>query len=156
MNLNLPDKHLKREEYLDLRNRIVSFVHGTMGLLLSGYHYYFLHTECGWKNTELEKFIITNSFGYFAYDFVVMCYFGLMDTGMFIHHFICIFGMMVCLAQNISANYLVAGLFVSEVSNPVMHARMVIKHLGMRYTKSYEVAEFSYISNLFNSIIYLI
>lgn len=39
------------------------------------------------------------------------------------------------------------GLFISEVSNPIMHARMVLKHLNRRYTKAYEVAELSYISN---------
>ena len=47
MNLNIPDKHLKREDHLDLRNRIVSCLHGIMSLVLSGYHYYFLLGECG-------------------------------------------------------------------------------------------------------------
>lgn len=145
MSLNLPDKHLKREDYLDLRNRIVSFFHGTMSLFLSGYHYYFLLGECGQANSDFEKLIILNSAGYFTYDFVAMAYFGLLDKGMFVHHFMCILGMLICLYENISANYLVAGLFISEISNPIMHARMVLKHLGLRYTKAYEVSEFSYI-----------
>ena len=74
-----------------------------------------------------------------------MAYFGLLDKGMFVHHFMCVIGMSTCLYENISANYLVAGLFISEISNPIMHVRMVLKHLGLRYTKSYEVSEFSYI-----------
>ena len=75
-----------------------------------------------------------------------MAYFRLLDAGMTIHHTICVIGMSICLVQNVSANYVVAGLFVSEVSNPAMHFRMVIKHLGLRYSKAYEVSELSYIS----------
>jgi len=145
MNLSLPDKHLAREDYLDMRNRIVSFIHGAIGIVLAGYHTYFLHNKCGQTNTEFEKFIIANSAGYFLYDYIVMWYFGLMDKAMFIHHNICVIGMVSTLCQGISAGYLVAGLFISEVSNPVMHARLIIKHFGLRYTKAYEVSEVSYI-----------
>lgn len=42
MSVSLPDKHLNREDYLDMRNRIVSFFHGIISLALSGYHMYFL------------------------------------------------------------------------------------------------------------------
>jgi len=42
MNLDLPDKHLKRQDYLDMRNRIVSFFHGTLMVILTGYHFYFI------------------------------------------------------------------------------------------------------------------
>jgi hypothetical protein len=89
-----------------------------------------------------------NSCGYFLYDFVAMAYFKMLDSGMTIHHFICVTGMYLCLLQGISANYLIAGVYISEVSNPVMHARMVVKHLGMRYTKTYELLEVSYISKI--------
>lgn len=95
MNLNLPDKHLNREDYLDMRNRIVSFFHGVISLVLSGYHMYFLQNECGQKNTELETYIILNTVGYFLYDFIAMAYFNLLDWGMTIHHGICIIGMTI-------------------------------------------------------------
>jgi len=54
MSLTLPDGHLKREDRLDMRNRIVSFFHGCFTLTLTGYHMYFLHSECGAHNTTLE------------------------------------------------------------------------------------------------------
>ncbi len=44
MNLNLPDKHMKREDKLDMRNRITSFVHGTISMFLAGYNTYFVHS----------------------------------------------------------------------------------------------------------------
>jgi hypothetical protein len=47
MSLNLPDKHLKRNDMLDMRNRIVSFIHGLTMVLLAGYHYYILKSDCG-------------------------------------------------------------------------------------------------------------
>lgn len=99
MSLKLPDSHLNRVDYLDMRNRIVSFFHGLISLFLAGYHTYFLHSECGQKNTDLEKLIVMNSAGYFFYDFVAMAYYGLLDKGMFIHHNICIIGMLLALAE---------------------------------------------------------
>ena len=42
-----------------------------------------------------------------------------------------------------------AGLFVAEVSNPAMHMRIMLKHVGLRYTRAYEVAEFCYFISFF-------
>jgi len=145
MNLRLPDSHLKREDYLDMRNRMVSFVHGFISLVGAGYHTYFLHTECGQPNSDLEHFLCLNSFGYFLYDFFIMIYFGIMDSGTFLHHIICMIGMGLSIYDGVAGNYVVLGIYVAEISNPIMHIRMVIKHLGLRFTKAYEFCELSYI-----------
>ena len=42
--------NLPKGTYLDLKNRMTSFVHGVLILLLSGYHMYFAFTECGEAN----------------------------------------------------------------------------------------------------------
>ena len=152
MNLRLPDSHLKREDYLDMRNRIVSFFHGFMALFLAGYHTYFLHSECGLPNTRLEYLTAMNSCGYFAYDLVAMAYFGLLDRGMLLHHSMCVFGFAAAIIENTGLSFTLMGLFVAEVSNPIMHVRMVIKHLGKRYTKSYEYCEVTYICKFFSNI----
>ena len=106
---------------------------------------YVLHSECGQTNSEFEKFILINSTGYFLYDFCAMAYFGILDLDMTIHHMMCVFGMYSALLAGDSAFSPISGLFVTEISNPIMHVRMVIKHLGKRYTKAYEIAELSYI-----------
>lgn len=98
MNLNIPDSHLKRNDMLDMRNRIVSFFHGAGMLIFTGYHMYFLHSECGANNTNLERNIITISLGYFLYDFFAMAYFGLLDVAMIIHHGVCMLGYTVVLS----------------------------------------------------------
>jgi len=74
-----------------------------------------------------------------------MAYFGLLDVAMIIHHGVVMVGYTVVLAQGNSASFLVNALYVSEVSNPIMHIRMVLKHLELRHTKAYEVSELSYI-----------
>lgn len=88
---------------------------------------------------------MANSVGYFSYDLAAMAYFKLLDRGMLIHHTMCIVGMYVTLTDNVGASYAIAGLYVTEISNPIMHFRMMVKHLGKRNTKLYEVAELSYI-----------
>ena len=41
------------------------------------------------------------------------------------------------------------GLFVAEVSNPAMHVRIMLRNVGKRYTRAYEVAEYTYFLTFF-------
>lgn len=151
MNLNLPDKHLPRDEMLDMRNRIVSLFHGLTIMLLAGYNTYFVHSQCGEHNTSFEETLMGISNGYFLYDLIAMAYLGICDRSMFIHHLICIIGLSSGLWTGHAADILVGALFLTEISNPCMHVRVVLKHLGLRYTKAYETAELSYICKPFIS-----
>ena len=144
MSLNLPDKHLNREDKLDMRNRIVSFIHGFTIMFLSGYNTYFVHSQCGEVNTKFEEFLMNFSLGYFAYDLLAMAYLGILDSSMFIHHNLCMIGLIFGLFTGASADNLVSALFITEISNPAMHVRVVLRHLGLRYTKAYETSELTY------------
>ena len=135
MIVPIKDIHLSREDRLDMRNRMVSFVHGCISFSLASYHAYFLYNECGSLNSEFEKLCLYISCGYFMYDFAAMGVLGLMDWGMFIHHTMCIVGAYISLCEGISGNYFVMALYITEISNPVMHCRVIIKHQWMRYTK---------------------
>jgi len=146
MSINLPDKHLKRDDMLDMRNRMVSLSHGLTMVFMGGYHFYFIHTECGQKMSDYQRSILVISCGYFTYDLVAMWYYGLLDKAMLIHHGMCQLGMLGGLEAARSTSYLIDALFVTEISNPMMHGRMVLKYLGLRYTKAYEVSELTYIS----------
>jgi hypothetical protein len=75
-----------------------------------------------------------------------MAYLGILDRSMTIHHLICIFGLSAGLISGKSADVLVGALFLTEISNPSMHMRNMLRLLGFRYTKSYETAEVSYMS----------
>lgn len=104
-NLKINDSHLKRNDYLDLRNRIVSFFHGFITMILAGYHMYFLHSECGNPNTRYDEIILIFSCGYFMYDFMAMAYLGLLDAAMAIHHIMAISGYMFAFYENRSAYF---------------------------------------------------
>ena len=82
--------------------------------------------------------------GYFIYDFLAMAYYRLLDGSMTIHHTMVLFGYGSCLLQKVGANYGMIGIYATEVSNPVMHIRNILRHLGMRYTKAYETMEISF------------
>mmetsp|Transcript_1047 Transcript_1047/g.1920 ORF Transcript_1047/g.1920 Transcript_1047/m.1920 type:complete len:291 (-) Transcript_1047:44-916(-) len=137
--------HLKRIDDLDVRNRCISFVHGFGIMLFACYEFYKMPGSCGDANTEFEKRLIYTSVGYFLYDFSALCYYGLVDKTMVIHHWICIVGMSLPLTTNVSANFIVQGMFVAEVSNTFMHVRVILKHYGLRYTKAYETMEICFI-----------
>lgn len=144
MNIKLPDKDMPREDMLDLRNRIISIIHGTGSMVLAGYNTYFVHSQCGEPNSNFENFLMNFSLGYFAYDLAAMAYLGILDKSMFIHHNICITALIFGLFTGYSADILVSTVFLTEISNPPMHVRVVLRHLGLRYTKAYEIAELSY------------
>lgn len=91
-----------------------------------------------------EKRLIYTSVGYFFYDFLALYHYNLVDKAMVIHHSICIVGMTLPLTYGMSANYIVMGMFISELSNPFMHVRCILKHYGMRYTKAYECMEITF------------
>ena len=93
--------------------------------------------------------------GYFIYDFLAMAYYGLLDSTMIIHHGICISGMSAPLTVGLSANHVVRGMLVAEVSNPFMHVRCILKHYGLRYTLSYETMEIAFMIIYINSRIIL-
>lgn len=143
--LPIPDSKLPRNDYLDLRNRITSFIHGFIILILSGYNTYFVHSSCGENNTRFEEQLMAISGGYFTYDLVAMIYLRICDRSMFIHHTLCISGLISGLVTGFAGEILVCSLFLTEISNPPMHLRVIFKHLGLRYTKAYESAEIIYI-----------
>ena len=82
--------------------------------------------------------------GYFTYDTLAMAWFRLLDIDMTFHHLLCITGMLISLGENVGTGYIVFGLFVGEVSCPAEHIRIMLRNMGKRYTRAYEVAEYTY------------
>jgi len=146
---NLDAYKMKRVPYLDMRNRQVSFVHGILCMFLATHYLLTVENSCGSSINNYEYSILVMSCGYFSYDFLSMAWFGLLDFDMTLHHLLCFTGMVYTLLDGSGANYIVAGLFVAEVSNPAMHMRIMLKHVGLRYSRAYEVAEFFYFGSFF-------
>jgi hypothetical protein len=128
---------------------MVSFVHGLSALFMSTYQVFVVPNTCNDGATPFEYFVLVNSAGYFLYDMISMGYFKLLDLDMSIHHSLCIGGICAVLSEGHDAGFVVAGLFVAEFSNPAMHCRVMLRSVGKRYTKAYEVAEYCYFAMFF-------
>jgi hypothetical protein len=101
--------------------------------------------QCGADNKLIERRLIMVSDAYFLYDFLIMAFYGLLDIEMTIQHLACASGIAWSINGNITCNYIVMGLLVAEISNPARHNRIIIRHLGMRYNRLYEVLEIAYL-----------
>lgn len=64
------------QDELDLRNRLISFIHGLSVLCFTSYELLFLSGSCMAPNTVFENFVMLSSMGYFTYDFIAMAYYG--------------------------------------------------------------------------------
>ena len=78
-----------------------------------------------------------------------MWYLDCLDWDMGVHHLLCVAGILVVLIEDLGCGHVVMGLFISEISNPPMHVRILLRHAGKRYTKAYEVAEYLYFGSFF-------
>ena len=149
MQLPIPLKNkygtLTKQNELDIQNRFVSLIHGTVLAVFAGYAFYFTPGQCGDVNSQYEKNLIYIAVGYFIYDFLCMAYYGLLDSTMILHHTATATGMTFGLVMGKSANMIIGGMFIAEVSNPPMHFRVMLKHLGLRYSKAYETSEITFI-----------
>lgn len=145
LKLPINDKHLNEKDWFDFRNRIVASLHGFTSAVLGAYSFHFMAQICGDSNNIYEQAAISMSTGYFIYDTLAMIYLGLMDSSMLFHHVLCILGLGVTLYQGVGGHYTLCGMFITEISNTAMHGRFMLKYMGYRYTKAYEVLEILYI-----------
>lgn len=56
---------------------------------------------------------------------------------MLMHHLVCIFALGLCLIGFEGTFYLIVGMSVAEISNFPMHIRMILRNLGLKYTRLY-------------------
>ena len=106
---------------MDLRNRFVSLCHALYCIVYSAYHFiYFNPPECGVVNTEFQRKSLIFSMSYFVYDTLAMCYDGLMDQAMAIHHPLCIWGMYLPLYENTQGNFAMLAVFMKHYASVEM------------------------------------
>mmetsp|Transcript_11790 Transcript_11790/g.17244 ORF Transcript_11790/g.17244 Transcript_11790/m.17244 type:complete len:241 (-) Transcript_11790:1336-2058(-) len=138
ISLNLPKKDL-----WDLRNRVVSAIHGVYCLVLSTIA--ITHQRSmGDPNNEFESQVLSVSLGYFLYDTICMYKYDLYDSFIIIHHSLCLLGMSCTLIAGVGSVDIMYGLFITEISNPCMHIREVLKLANQRGTKTYLIFELSF------------
>jgi len=134
---------ISKREADDLRNRIVSIIHGLFAFFVSGYHIYSDNPQYAEKALPIQHLILLTSGAYFLYDTIACHYYGLSDLSLYIHHGMCLFGTLMCEISD-NATTALLGLFWAEISNCPMHVRCILRTLKMRYTKLYEFSESFY------------
>ncbi|XP_060539185.1 TLC domain-containing protein 5-like [Pantherophis guttatus] len=114
--------------------RIVTFLHGLMVTLLSGYVVFidgpWPLTHTGHPNTPLQEFVLCLSLGYFIFDF---CWEFLLESKndlMLSHHLLSMGGMSLVLDTGKSGPELSAIIFVSEITNPFLQMRWFLRDSG--------------------------
>jgi len=120
---------------------MVSMMHGFILISFAAPLFYIYPGECGDANTPYQKRMLYTAVGYFFYDFIAVCYYGLMEPATFFHHLICIIGMTLPLTYGMSANFVVRGMHAAECADPLIHSRVILRHYGLKYTQTYEVVE---------------
>lgn len=123
-------------EVEDLRNRMISTIHGNTLFVFSMYHYFFMPSECGSLNNTLQRKIIAFSASFFMFDLVAMWYENLLDLAMLFHHCCCMWADFTALYENISGDVALNTFFAAEISNPAMNAKHILRLIGLRYTKA--------------------
>jgi len=134
---------ISKREADDLRNRIVSIIHGLFAFFVSGYHIYNDNPQYAQQALPIQHFILLTSAGYFLYDTIACHYYGLTDLSLYTHHGMVLLGTLFCEMSD-NATTALMGLFWAEISNCPMHVRCILRTLKMRYTKLYEFSESFY------------
>ena len=104
---------------------------------------------CGGSLTELEYSIIVVSTGYLIYDLFGMAYLGLLDKDGIFHHGVCVLITFQLIRLDQGCNFWVGVLFMSEVSIPFMHCRLILRQMGLSKTKAYYFFEDCYFALYF-------
>lgn len=76
----------------DLKNRIISIMHGLTILFMTGYHIYRDNPTLIQPSTEIQHLAILTSCAYFLYDTVACHIYGLTDFSLYFHHAMCVIG----------------------------------------------------------------
>lgn len=145
LSLKLNIKHEKKKLYYDTKTRIVSILHASLIFWLCLYDVVFFQSDkCGSDNYFFQNFILLISFSYFAYDIIACIWLDCSDNEMIYHHVSVMLAYYCSLAFNNSASEMMRALIVAEVTNPIMHLRVIIKNVGLKDTKIYIILDYVY------------
>ena len=135
----------------DSKTRIISIIHASIIFWAALYDLLFFQSDkCGDTNSHFQNVFMMISFAYFLYDLINCILLDVSCLEMVVHHIFCMSGYYVGIAFNNSANEMMRALVVAEVTNPIMHIRMILKNFKLKHSKSYLLLEVVYI------ILYLI
>ena len=66
---------------------------------------------------------------------------------MTLHHTLAILLWVGAILGDKGGHFFLVAFGIGELSNPAMHLRMIVKHMGLKYTRLYEVLEIAYFTS---------
>ena len=130
---------------LDIKNRIASIAHGMLSFFFSSLFIYHYGINFDMPIDLLSTKLVSLSLGYFVYDLIACLWFGIWDSKLIIHHVLAISGFIFPFFAGKGIFSGIIGLFFAESSNFPMHFRVILKQMGLRHTKAYELFDIMYL-----------
>jgi hypothetical protein len=124
---------LLRRRTADFANRVVSFIHAVVAIYMCVRclpRWSALIENVGGVNTVEHLECLTLSLGYFVYDLLYCMLNNEIEN--VVHHLFTVGGLASGVITGRSGPELVGCLFLMEVSNPSLHARFMLRELGMK------------------------
>ena len=132
---------------IDTNNRLISIIHGLFSIYVSLIDYFQERSGiCGNLNTYYQNNAMIISCSYFLYDFIACNLDRISNLAMNLHHLVCIFGFYGAILYNNSATEIMGALLLTEITNPSMHLREILKNYGLKKTKIYLVFDLIYMT----------
>lgn len=127
LTLNLWFPKLKCEWHC----RVVTCVHAIVIVALSAWSVFILGPwpfyEPAMPNNQLQEFTCAISLGYFLFDFIWCIYFRTEGPVMLFHHVLSMVGNMYVLYYGSNGGEMLATLFGTEITNPLLQLRWFIR-----------------------------
>ncbi|CAG9331818.1 unnamed protein product [Blepharisma stoltei] len=143
----IPPAKLSEREKKDYFGEHISLIHSVFAATLAFTVYY---KEGGINYdtpiTMAHIFVIGHSMGYFTYDAIYAELFGLHDWAMRFHHIFVILGGFPVYFSSNGGSLGITCCFLTEISNPAMQLRLILKSQGKTDTLLFKVSQFLFAS----------
>ena len=137
--------HMDRKERHDFYGQHVSLIHSIEAITLCIVSYAYSNGIDYTAPTDyLQVWTLGFSLGYFVYDFFYAEIYKLHDWPMRIHHLFVIAGGISLLSQDEAGALGPLCLFLTELSNPFLELRLILKGKKKQATTFYKFIEYSF------------
>lgn len=134
--------HMDRKQRHDYYGQWVSLIHSIQAISLCIVSYIYSNgIDYTAKTDYLQVWTLGFSLGYFVYDFFYAEIYKLHDWPMRIHHLFVIAGGICLLTQDEAGALGPLCLFLTELSNPFMELRLILKGHKKQETDLYKIIE---------------
>ena len=132
--------HLSVKEKFDYIGQHISLIHSVEAIIMCIVSYIYSNGIDYIGDTDyLQVVTLAVSLGYFVYDFIYAEIYGLHDWPLRFHHIFVVIGGLTLLSQSEGGAIGPVCLFLTELSNPFLEMRHIMKGKKMEKTEAYRI-----------------